>query len=62
MSDMRDLYQQKAEFWAKIGRSNLAYNATSTGLIGVFYMLQSCDMGLTALLLPVGRHAEDFLA
>jgi hypothetical protein len=54
--DMRDLYQQKVELWARNGRSNLAYNVTSTGIVGVFYMPQTCNMGLTALL-PLQRKA-----
>jgi hypothetical protein len=33
---MRDLYQRKVELWTRNGRSNLAYNATSTGIVGVF--------------------------
>jgi hypothetical protein len=52
--DVRDLYQRKVELWVRNGRSNLAYDVTSTGIVGVFYMLQTCHMGPTALL-PLRR-------
>jgi hypothetical protein len=52
--DVRDFYQQKVELWVSNGQSNLAYNATSTGIVEVFYMPQICDMGPTALL-PLRR-------
>jgi hypothetical protein len=52
--DVTDLYQQKVELWVRNGRSDLAYSATSTGIVGVFYMPQSCDMGPTASL-PLWR-------
>jgi hypothetical protein len=34
--DVRDLDQRKVELWARNGQSNLAYNTTSTGIVGVF--------------------------
>jgi hypothetical protein len=52
--NVRDLYRREVELWATNGRSNLAYNVISMGIVGVFYMPQSCDMGLTALL-PLRR-------
>jgi hypothetical protein len=48
--DVRDLCQRKVELWARNGQSNLAYNANSMGIVGVFYMPQSCDTGPMALL------------
>jgi hypothetical protein len=51
--DVWDLFQRKVELWARNGRSNWAYNATSTAIVGVFYMPQSCDTAL----LPLRRKA-----
>jgi hypothetical protein len=54
---MRDLWQGKEELWVRNGWLNLAYNSTSTLIVGIFYILQSCDMGPMALL-PLRRKAR----
>jgi hypothetical protein len=38
---------------------NFAYNGDFHGIVGISYMPQICDTGLTALLPSEGRRAED---
>jgi hypothetical protein len=63
MSDnVRDLYQRKVELWVRNGLSNLAYNATSTGIVGVFYTPQAATWDRRLYFPSEGRHAEEFFA
>jgi hypothetical protein len=60
--DTTELYQWKVELWARNGRSNLAYNATSTGIVGVFYMLQAATWDQWLYFPSERRHDNDFFA
>jgi hypothetical protein len=54
---VRDLYQRQEELWARKCPIKFSHTiATSTVIVGFFYMPQSCDMGPTALL-PLLRKA-----
>jgi hypothetical protein len=60
--NMRDLCERKEEVWARNGRPNFARQSDFHVIVGFFNMLQSCNMGQTALLPSEGRHAEGFVA
>jgi hypothetical protein len=52
MSDgVRDLYLQKEELWVEMASQILAEQYNFHVIVGFFNMLQSCDMGQTAVFL-----------
>jgi hypothetical protein len=54
---VRYLYQRKMELWGEVCPIKFSRTvATSTVIVGFFYMPQSCDMGPTALL-PLRKKA-----